>query len=95
MLLTHWPAHAAALARLHAEEPDLADRVEAFVGGLELSNGFSELTDAHEQRARLESDDGELSMFWKTLGFALDYEVRAVRISDGVEVLPPTTLRRR
>ncbi len=59
VFLTHWPAHAAALARLHRDDARFADRVEAFAGGLELSNGFSELTNADEQRARLEADDRE------------------------------------
>jgi lysyl-tRNA synthetase class 2 len=59
VFLTHWPARAAALARLCPDDPTLADRVEAFAGGLELSNGFGELVDAKEQRARLERDDRE------------------------------------
>lgn len=53
--VTHYPASQAALARL---DPDSgrALRFELFHGDLELANGFVELTDAAEQRARFEAD---------------------------------------
>jgi lysyl-tRNA synthetase class 2 len=51
--LVDWPASMAALARLSARDPRWAERFELYAGGLELANGFSELTDAAEQRARL------------------------------------------
>ncbi|MBK9516458.1 MAG: EF-P lysine aminoacylase GenX [Anaeromyxobacter sp.] len=51
--LTDWPASMAALARLRADDPRWAERFELYAGGLELANGFTELTDAVEQRARL------------------------------------------
>ena len=51
--LTHYPASQAALARLSTEDPRVAERFELYAGGLELANGFSELCDAKEQRARL------------------------------------------
>jgi lysyl-tRNA synthetase class 2 len=54
--LTGWPASMASLARLDPQDPSVAERVEAFVDGMELSNGFSELIDAREQRARLLRD---------------------------------------
>jgi lysyl-tRNA synthetase class 2 len=52
----HYPADQAALARLCPDDPVLADRFEVFLGPLELANGFVELTDADEQRARFEAD---------------------------------------
>ena len=52
--LTHYPAQMAALARLSPEDPLVAERFELFIGGLELCNGYGELTDAQEQRKRFE-----------------------------------------
>jgi lysyl-tRNA synthetase class 2 len=51
--LTDWPASMAALSRVKAADPRWAERFELYAGGLELANGFTELTDAAEQRARL------------------------------------------
>jgi len=51
-----WPAPMAALARLKAADPRWAERFELYAGGLELANGFSELTDPVEQRGRLERE---------------------------------------
>ncbi len=51
--LTDWPAPMAALSRVKRDDPRFAERFELYVGGLELANGFSELTDAAEQRRRL------------------------------------------
>ena len=57
--LVDWPAHLAALARLRAEDPRVAERFELYAGGLELANGFSELADAGEQRRRLVAEREE------------------------------------
>jgi lysyl-tRNA synthetase class 2 len=51
--LIEYPASMAALSRLKPGDPTVAERVELYAKGLELANGFSELTDAVEQRARL------------------------------------------
>jgi lysyl-tRNA synthetase class 2 len=51
-VLADYPAPAAALARLKAGDPRVAERWEVYVGGLELANAFSELCDAGQQRAR-------------------------------------------
>jgi len=51
-----FPADQAALARLKPGPPPVAARFEAFCGGLELANGFHELTDAREQRSRFEAE---------------------------------------
>jgi lysyl-tRNA synthetase class 2 len=56
LLVTDWPAPTASLARLKADDPTVAERIELYVGGLELANGFAELTDPDEQRARFEAD---------------------------------------
>jgi elongation factor P--(R)-beta-lysine ligase len=56
--LTGYPASQAALARLSAEDPRVADRFELHASGLELANGWSELCDSGEQRRRLEEEQG-------------------------------------
>jgi lysyl-tRNA synthetase class 2 len=58
-LLYDWPIALGALARAKPGDPRVAERVELFVAGLELANGFSELTDAAEQRQRFERDVAE------------------------------------
>jgi lysyl-tRNA synthetase-like protein GenX len=49
-----YPAKLAALAKIKKSDPTVAERFELYIGGLELANGFSELTDAREQRQRFE-----------------------------------------
>jgi elongation factor P--(R)-beta-lysine ligase len=55
-VLYDYPASMAALARRNPDDPRVAERFELFVCGLELANGFGELTDASEQRARFVAD---------------------------------------
>lgn len=52
--LYDYPASMAALSKLKSSNPAVAERFELYIGGLELANGFSELTDANEQRNRFE-----------------------------------------
>ncbi|MFH1098390.1 MAG: amino acid--tRNA ligase-related protein [Candidatus Uhrbacteria bacterium] len=54
--LIDWPTQMAALARKKPRNSRYAERVELYIGGLEIANGFSELTDADEQLARFRSD---------------------------------------
>ena len=49
-------ASQAALARLCPDDGSVADRFEVFFGPIELANGFVELTDAAEQRRRIDAD---------------------------------------
>ena len=51
-ILLDYPAPEAALARVSAGDPRTAERFEIYACGVELANGFGELTDASEQRAR-------------------------------------------
>jgi lysyl-tRNA synthetase class 2 len=58
LLFVHgYPASQCALARLLPGEPPTAARFEVFLGRQELANGYWELTDAAEQRARFERDN--------------------------------------
>lgn len=52
VFLLDWPGERASLARLKPEDPGVAERVELYAGGVELANGFSELTDPEEQARR-------------------------------------------
>jgi lysyl-tRNA synthetase class 2 len=52
-LLNEYPIGAAALARACAHDPSVAERFELYACGVELANGFGELSDPAEQRARL------------------------------------------
>ncbi len=56
VVLYDFPASQAALARIRDGDPPVAERFELIWDGLELANGFHELTDAAEQRRRFESD---------------------------------------
>ncbi len=47
-----YPISFGALARAKKDNPALAERFELYLGGMELANAFSELTDAEEQRLR-------------------------------------------
>jgi lysyl-tRNA synthetase class 2 len=51
-----YPASQCALARIRPGTPPVAERFELFLGPLELANGYQELRDAAEQRARFERD---------------------------------------
>ncbi|MEY4509329.1 MAG: Lysine--tRNA ligase [Pseudomonadota bacterium] len=59
LFLCEYPASMASLARKKPDDPRVAERFEAYVGGVELCNGFGELTDPVEQRARLLVDQAE------------------------------------
>ena len=57
VFLCHYPASQAALARIVPGEPPVAERFEVFINGIEIANGFHELTDPAEQRQRFEADN--------------------------------------
>jgi len=57
VFLIEYPAALAALARTKPTDPSVAERCELYIGGMELANGFSELIDPTEQRARFEADE--------------------------------------
>lgn len=55
----NYPATQAALARLNPGDPRTAMRFELYCNGIELANGFHELSSAAEQRSRFERDNAE------------------------------------
>lgn len=56
LFVTDYPAAQAMLARLRPGPPVVAERFELYVDGMEIANGFHELTDAAEQRRRFAQD---------------------------------------
>ena len=54
LFLYDYPVELGSLARRKDGFPHLAERFELYINGIELANGFSELTDSHEQRHRFE-----------------------------------------
>ncbi|WP_111976627.1 elongation factor P--(R)-beta-lysine ligase [Algibacillus agarilyticus] len=53
----HFPAAQASLAKLNKDDLRVAERFEVYFKGIELANGFHELTDKHEQLKRFEQDN--------------------------------------
>ena len=51
-----YPACQSSLARINADNPFVTDRVEIFINGIELGNGYFELTDADEQNRRFDQE---------------------------------------
>ena len=56
VFLYDYPAALCALARKKKEDPALAERFEIYIAVVEIANGFSELTNANEQRQRFEQE---------------------------------------
>jgi len=56
-VLSDFPPEQAALARIRPNDPPTAARFELFLDGVELANGFHELSDAKEQRRRFDSEN--------------------------------------
>jgi lysyl-tRNA synthetase class 2 len=57
LLLYDYPASQCALAKIRDGDTPVAERFEIYLGTCELANGYHELSDAHEQRGRFESDN--------------------------------------
>lgn len=73
MIIYHYPAEMASLARLSPADPRYAERFEVYFNGIELANAFSELTDAEEQKRRLLSEQEQRRKAGKEV-YDIDYE---------------------
>ncbi len=65
LFLYNYPLQLGSLARENTENPAVAERFELYIKGVEIANGFSELTDADEQRSRFER---EIAIIHETFG---------------------------
>jgi lysyl-tRNA synthetase class 2 len=59
IFLTEYPIKHASLARKKPSDPQVAERFELYIGGMEVANAFSELTDPHEQRQRFALEESQ------------------------------------
>jgi len=66
LFLYDYPVACGALARRKPGDARLVERFELYLGGVELANAFSELTDVDEQRERFRRDEAERRMAGKT-----------------------------
>lgn len=65
VFLFDYPAELAALSKIKAHDPLYCERFELYLGGLELGNAFSELTDPKEQETRLIKERAERRLLCK------------------------------
>lgn len=84
-VLHSYPAPEAALARRMAQDPRLSERFELYVCGVELANGFGELTDPREQRARFEADMDEKERLYGER-YPIDEE-----LLEALALMPPSS----
>jgi lysyl-tRNA synthetase class 2 len=85
LFLTEFPLSQGALARPTPHDPSVVERFELFIGGVELCNGYGELTDPVEQRRRF-----ELVRARRRSAGAPVYPVDARFMAALEEGLPPT-----
>jgi lysyl-tRNA synthetase class 2 len=84
-ILDRYPAAEAALARRSGDDRRLAERFELYACGVELANGFGELTDPVEQRRRFAAEMNEKQRLYGE-SYPLDEELLAA-----LPLLPPTS----
>ena len=84
-ILHHYPVHEAALARPCPADPRVAERFELYACGVELANGFGELTDPLEQRRRFEEDMALKQRIYGEI-YPIDEE-----LLSALSLMPPTS----
>jgi lysyl-tRNA synthetase class 2 len=73
-VLDRYPAAEAALARRTPDDPRVAERFEVYACGVELANGFGELTNPAEQRIRFQAEmDEKLRVYGETYPIDEDF----------------------
>jgi lysyl-tRNA synthetase class 2 len=85
VFLTHYPISQAALSRPHPSDPTVAERAELYFGGVELCNAYGELTDAVEQRRRMQQEAERRQALQRPV-YALDEPF----LASLVEGMPPS-----
>ncbi|MBT5277942.1 amino acid--tRNA ligase-related protein, partial [Ilumatobacter sp.] len=83
--ITGHPVDISPLARVHREDSYLTERFELFVDGRELANGYSELNDPVEQRARFEDEQAAKAAGDEEAGSLDEDYIRALEYG-----MPPT-----
>lgn len=84
-ILDRYPAPEAALARRAPDDPRVAERFELYACGVELANGFGELTDPAEQRRRFQAEMAEKSRVYGET-YPLDEDLLAA-----LAIMPPAS----
>ena len=72
-ILYEYPIHQAALSAPKADNPNIAERFEMYICGVEVANAFTELTDVKIQTERFLHDQKEKEKIYGTT-FPIDYE---------------------
>jgi lysyl-tRNA synthetase class 2 len=83
--LVDYPVELSPLAKGHRSEPGLVERFEAFAGGMEFANGYSELNDPDDQRSRFEAQRADAAAGDEE---AMPYDEAYVRALE--HGMPPT-----
>jgi lysyl-tRNA synthetase class 2 len=84
VILIDYPIEAAALSRRKPGNPQVAERWELYIDGVELANAYSELTDPEEQRRRFE----ECAEKRKAMGKVV-YEIDG-KFLKAIDQMPPS-----
>lgn len=84
VFVVDFPASQASLARKRPADPRFAERFELYAAGVELCNGFGELVDAAEQRARFEHDQSARAAHGRPV-YPIDE-----KLLDALAKLPPS-----
>jgi lysyl-tRNA synthetase class 2 len=83
--LFDYPVELSPLAKVHRSQPGIVERFEAFAAGMEFANGYSELNDPDDQRARFEAQRADAAAGDEE---AMPYDEAYVRALE--HGMPPT-----